>query len=131
MGIGLYPPFFSVLTPYNAVRSSISAIYTAMPRSKINLSPYKDEIVVLLLLKKSNAQIREYFNETYGLLLSDHTLRRRLKEWDISIRKWTQDTPALRDRVISLFFNGLNDRQLYSALENEGYVLSEAALVRL
>jgi len=102
-----------------------------MPRTKINLDPYKDEILALISAKKSNANIIQYLQNSYQLQLADHTLRRRLKEWDVSIRKWTQDTPALRDRITSLFFNGLNDDQLYRALQTEGYQLGERAVPRL
>ena len=102
-----------------------------MARIKINLDPYKNEILALISLKKSNANIIRYLYDSYHLQLADHTLRRRLKEWDISIRKWTQDTPALRDRITSLFFNGLNDNQFYRALQTEGYQLGERALSRL
>jgi Clr5 domain len=102
-----------------------------MPRLTINLDPYKEEITTLLDSKRTNADIREYLNDLYGLQIADKTLRRRLKEWKISTHTWIQDTPALRDRVISLFYNGLNDRQLYEALRIEGYMLGEEALVQL
>lgn len=102
-----------------------------MPRAKIDLDPYKDEILALIALKKTNAEIIRYLHDSYQTQLADHTLRRRLKEWNISIRKWTQDTPALRDRITSLFFNGLNDDQLYRALQTEGYQLGARALPRL
>lgn len=102
-----------------------------MSRAKINLDPYKDEILALISLKKSNANIMRYLYDSYHIQVADHTLRRRLKEWDISVRNRMQDTPALRDRITSLFFNGLNEDQLYRALQTEGYQLGERALQRL
>lgn len=102
-----------------------------MPRVSVNLDPYKEEILHLLSTQKSFSDILQYLQTQHELPVSDKTLRRRLKTWNVSVRTLTSNDSTLQGRISDLFFHGLNDNQILHALREEGFSIGPYALGRL
>jgi hypothetical protein len=102
-----------------------------MPVSSINLEVYQDQITDLIFTGISVSTIVSYLRDTYGLQVSLRTLQRRLQAWNVTVRPQTQDTPALRDRIVELFFNRLKETQLLQILQQENYQIGQYSLVRI
>lgn len=58
-------------------------------------------------------------------------MKRRLKEWKITVRKKPADSSELRDRITNLYFNGLVKKDLLKILQQEGFDIRDRTLRRI
>lgn len=102
-------------------------------RKTINLEPYKDEIILLYSSSTSVDSIRTSLQEKYNLQISKRTLESRLQQWEIRRQDRTiTSNPLLHARIRVLFFQvGLEDKELLSVLQKEGFFIFSRTLRRL
>lgn len=105
--------------------------FLRMAPPSINLDPYREEIADLLFSGRTISTVLEYLEDTYEVKVGLNTLKRRLQTWNIIVRPSTQDTPALRDRITKLFFDGLDEELLLRVLQEEGFRIGKYSLVRI
>ncbi|KAG5767337.1 hypothetical protein H9Q73_014340 [Fusarium xylarioides] len=104
-----------------------------MVRPRKDLNPYRLQITqwkeednlteneILLLLR-----------ERYQITIGRTTLYRKLKDWESPlIKKHTQTSEHLRQRIKELFFMVLNDRFILLQLQSEGFIITRTGLERL
>lgn len=104
-----------------------------MPRPSINLEPYKAEIISLFQNDNSSASITTILRTKYNLEVTDRTIKSRLQKWNIRKRNHAivSDT-ILHARIQILFFqNGLEEKELLRALQDEGFEIAPRTLQRL
>ncbi|KAL5366644.1 hypothetical protein BJX96DRAFT_170107 [Aspergillus floccosus] len=91
-------------------------------RKAINLEPYRDEIISLYSTSTSVDSIR-----------IKRTLENRLQQWEIRRQDRTiASNPLLHARIRVLFFQvGLEDKELLSVLQKEGFSIFSRTLRRL
>jgi Clr5-like protein len=97
-----------------------------MPRSEIDLDPYKQEITRLYRNKTSTEEISKFLKRAHDVKVSQRTLKRRLREWQISQRIPIPDNPQLRARMSTLFYEHCaNDKEILHILQKEGVAISQ------
>ena len=96
-------------------------------RPSIDLTPYREEITHLYHSGNSISDIAKSLLDTYDVDVKLRTLERRLKEWNLRKLTYTEDSPHLRARITTLFFQCClnDDDMLQSVME-----LVHARLVR-
>ena len=99
-------------------------------RRAINLDPYKDEILSLYTSRTTVTSILTLLYKKYNIQISKRTLESRLQSWDIQYQNRTLiSDPLLHARIRVLFFQvGLEEKELLSVLQTEGYSLSSRTL---
>jgi hypothetical protein len=101
-----------------------------MPRQRIDLELYKDEIIELYFNNISIKEISRRIKTERNLEVSIDRVRRQLREWDIQKRYITKDTPILRQRILYLFKDvGLSDTEMMIVLKKEGFEVERRKLV--
>ena len=102
-------------------------------RKAIDLEPYRDEIISLYSSSTSVDLIRTSLQEKYNLQISKRTLENRLQQWEIRRQDRTiASNPLLHARIRVLFFQvGLEDKELLSVLQKDGFCISSRTLERL
>ena len=58
-----------------------------MPRPRIDLKPYKEEILDLITYDTSHTAIRAILKERHDIIISRSTLKRCLSNWQPPIRR--------------------------------------------
>ncbi|KAJ5143195.1 uncharacterized protein N7515_001982 [Penicillium bovifimosum] len=103
-------------------------------RPRVDLEPYKDEIIALIEKKTKGTDVCKHLKEQHGIQLSARTLNKRLQAWGIKEKKeqYNSNNPELHARVKNLFFDvGLSDQEIITVLHDEGYAVSLRTLRRL
>jgi hypothetical protein len=101
-------------------------------RPSIDLASYREEITDLYCSGNSVLEITKSLLDTYQIDIKPRTLERRLKEWDLRKRTYTEDTPHLRARIATLFFQCcLNDDEMLQVLRQEGFQIKSRTLQRI
>ena len=92
-------------------------------RTRINLNQHKDEIIDWFQNKnKTHEEIAQALNLSYDTKVTARTVRRRLKDWNITKRTRVQDTAELRARIAYMFcILGFTDSEMLYALKLKGY----------
>jgi hypothetical protein len=71
-------------------------------------------------------------NLSYDTKVTARTVRRRLKDWNITKCTRVQDTAELRARIAYFFcVLGFTDSEMLHALKLEGYQIERIALVQI
>ena len=108
---------------------------TSIPKNRrpmIDLNSHKDLIIQLFNEEHTASQIAQHLQDTFSITVTDRTLRRRLRTWNIYKRQRTIDTPELRTRIRELFLKlCLDDKEMLQVLQAEGYEIGQTALARL
>jgi hypothetical protein len=104
-----------------------------MPRTSIDLEPFKEEILQLVQDGLSSANIAAHFRVRHGFTVSERTIKSRLQGWGTRRRNLNVNTDSrLRDRIRALFFEqGLEDKEMLRVLQDEGFPISLGSLGRL
>ena len=104
-----------------------------MPRPSIDLESYKTEIISLFQNSNSSASIASLLQNKYNLEVRERTIKSRLQEWGIRKRnRTTTSDTILHARIKILFFqNGLEEKELLRALQDEGFDITHRTLKRL
>jgi hypothetical protein len=101
-------------------------------RQSIDISSYKAEIIEHFLSGTSIQQIALHLSDVCQVQIHERTIQRRLREWKISKRVKTDDTPQLRARVAVLFYQCcLSDKDILYVINKEGYSIGAWGLKRL
>ena len=96
-----------------------------MPRPSINLELYKAEIISLFQ-DSDSASIAHTLQNKYNLQVREHTIRSHLKKWKIHKRNCTTGSDTILHTWIKILFfeNGLEEKELLCALQNEGFEIT-------
>lgn len=101
-----------------------------MPRH-VDLELYRDQISSWVLGGMTQADVLARLKEA-GVDISHRTLQGRLQAWDIKVQPKIEDTPALRQRVIELFWSvSISDATTVAILQLDGYQITQRGLQRL
>lgn len=104
-----------------------------MPRIKISLEPFKDQIISWYLTE--NHTRPEIIRRLHGLGiegLSETTLKRRLHRWGAVVQKKVEDTFELREAIKRIFHNlRSNDDETLQMLCADGFTVTQTALKRI
>lgn len=100
-----------------------------MPPSRINLDPWRDTIAGWIRDGLKQDEICEEL-QAIGVSISDITLRRRLKEWNIKVnRPPVEHILALRARITEIFHSfRLTDEETLQILEIDGFKVGHRKL---
>ncbi|OQE42257.1 hypothetical protein PENCOP_c004G04275 [Penicillium coprophilum] len=102
-------------------------------RPRVDLEPYKAEILGLFEKKTKNDDICKHLKRQHDIQISPRTLTKRLQLWGVK-KKLTNNASneALHARIKNLFFDvGLTDQEIITVLHDEGYDVSLRTLRRL
>lgn len=104
-----------------------------MPRSAIDLEPYKAEIVDLYTKNIPCDSIIENLSRTHNITVSERTLRTRLRSWGIKKQNRTVGAnQVLHARIKVLFYQiGLEESELLEVLQQDGFDISARTLLYL
>lgn len=98
-----------------------------MPRPQSKIDEYKDEIIARWSIGDSIEAITEWLSHL--IPISQRTLERRLKTWDLHRHSRTTVTPQTLDFIRYLVFHhGYNDKSILRELSREGVDLSPRGL---
>lgn len=115
--------WIGIVIPLLRFNSSTPTGFPFNMRPRIDLDPYKDEIIGLFHQKYTTEIICALMKQRHSLDLSDGTLSRRLREW--GLRRFPAKTfndADLRDRIQSLVRDGFSDKEIVEILRREeGY----------
>jgi hypothetical protein len=103
-----------------------------MPRPRIDLEPYKEEILDLISQNTTYADIRAILEERYNIVISRSTLQRSLSYWKPPIRHDLTLTPRveIQDRVEALV-SRFNTSEILRILAADGRPSSERTIRRI
>ena len=101
-----------------------------MPRTAINLEPYKAEIINLYTENIPCDSIIEQLARSYNITVSERTLRTRLRGWGIQKQNRTVGTnEVLHARIKVLFYQiGLKENELLEVLQQDSFNISACIL---
>lgn len=101
-----------------------------MPRTAIDLEPYKAEIINLYTENIPCDSIIEQLARSYNITVSERTLRTRLRGWGIQKQNRTVGTnEVLHARIKVLFYQiGLEEDELLEVLQQDGFDISARTL---
>lgn len=104
-----------------------------MVRPRIDLDQYRSFIIDQYQQNISLVQILKTLKDEYNCFITDKTLSRRLRQWNIPIRQTrTIDDDQLRDRIKEIYFTvGLSDQDMVQQLRREGFQISLRGVRRL
>jgi hypothetical protein len=101
-------------------------------RPRKDLSLYKDEILKLFSDDWTYDNIRFHLRTTYGVIISCRTFNERVTEWGIRRNNKPVDSPKLRIRISTLFFDFcLNDKDMLRVLQKDGYQIKARVLSQI
>lgn len=85
-----------------------------MPRTTIDLQPYKAEIISLFQNGNSADSIVKQLQNKYNFEVAEHTIKSRLQEWGIRKRNcMTTSDSILHARIKVLFYEvGLEEKDM-------------------
>lgn len=83
--------------------------------------------------KKTQKDIIALLSSKFGISCSRQTLTRRMKEWNLSIRKPHTDTEQLRERIRTIFSSDrvMQERELLQVLQGEGFQITGYRLAQI
>lgn len=102
-------------------------------RPRVDLEPYKAEVIGLFEKKMKNDDICKHLKKQHDIQISSRTLTKRLQLWGVKKKVENKSSnEALHARIKSLFFEvGLSDQHIITVLHDEGYDVSHRTLRRL
>jgi hypothetical protein len=102
-------------------------------RTTIDLEPYKAQIITWFQDEnKTSDEIAQLLCEMYDKPVAPRTIKRRLKDWNITKRTRAENTATLRARIAYMFcVLGFTDTEILHALKHEGYRIEMTSLVRI
>ena len=104
-------------------------------RPKINLEPYKDQIIQWMQGGHTAIEIRERLYNEHSLIVSKSTYSRILYKWHLRTpmsREAYTDSPLLRRRIVFIFrYLHLTDKAAFELLESEGFNIGPQRMRRL
>jgi hypothetical protein len=94
-----------------------------MPRAKIELEPWKEQIQAWIKEGQNTDEIRRNLWKEGKVQCSEKTFRRILRDWEIYLKQpYLKDLPALRKRITEIFNEGrLTDAEAIQQLKKEGF----------
>ncbi|TAQ87401.1 hypothetical protein B7494_g4298 [Chlorociboria aeruginascens] len=97
------------------------------------LDDYKDQIISLYCTENlALIDIARRLTLERGLIISERTISRRLKGWDVPKKKQrVQATPELHSRIEFHFNKNLKDPEIAEALQDEGFDINVKSLARM
>ncbi|KAF3392417.1 hypothetical protein F1880_008931 [Penicillium rolfsii] len=99
---------------------------------RIDLSPYKGEIVDLFNQQETSEAICMELARRHSINISHSTLTRRLRDWGLRrLPSNTADNQALCDRIRFLVCDNLSDKEILPILRHEGFKIASITLKRL
>jgi hypothetical protein len=105
------------------------AIPVSIMRLRIDLDPYKDEILDLLAHETTHEVIRTLLQDKYHITISRSGLKNRLREWQ-STRSTLTQRSDIQDRVRELLPR-YNTKEILTILDKEGTPSSERTVRRI
>lgn len=119
-------------TVVNLFSYRTSLISTIVGRQSINLDPFQEELTRLYEAGLSYSELVRYLAEEYEVSVTDRTIKRRFRVWNIRRYERRDASDELKRRIQVLFFEiGLNDQDILHVLQQEGYSINQYSLVRL
>ena len=102
-------------------------------RTTIDLEPYKAQIITWFQDEnKTSDEIAGLLRESYDKSVAPRTVKRRLKDWNITKRTRAENTSTLQARIEYMFcILGFTDSEILHALKHEGYRIEMTSLVRI
>ncbi|KAJ6168287.1 hypothetical protein N7497_001130 [Penicillium chrysogenum] len=102
-------------------------------RPRVDLEPYKAEIIGLYENKMKSDDICKHMKRQHDIQISARTLTKRLQLWGVKEKMENNSSnEALHARIKNLFFDvGLTDQEIVTVLHDEGYDVSARTLRRL
>ena len=99
----------------------------------IDLEPYKAQIITWFQDEnKTSDEIAGLLHESYDKSVAPRTVKRRLKDWNITKRTRAENTSTLRAHVAYMFcILGFTDSEILHALKHEGYQIEMTSLVQI
>jgi hypothetical protein len=97
----------------------------------IDLESYQNEILMLHREDRTTTQIVNHLNEICQVKIIYRTIERRLKFWNVTIKRIkTNDSSKLRTRIAILFFqNECIDEKILFFLEKKEYFIDSWRLI--
>ncbi|RMZ68297.1 HD superfamily hydrolase [Pyrenophora seminiperda CCB06] len=100
-------------------------------RPAIDLEPYKEDLIALFSQGFTYDNLKEWLEEQ-DVSVSIRTIKRWMKNWEVTKRIPTEVEKSIKEWISSLFLNyGLQDSEILEVLRGEGYEISSWTLVRL
>jgi hypothetical protein len=89
----------------------------------VDLAECKGSIILWSQERMTNANIIASLQAEFGIIASERTLRRRMKEWNIARykRHSAVQISLIKVRISVLFLDNFNDIEIQRALEVEGF----------
>src|SRR5271156_845548 len=102
-----------------------------MPQ-KINLEPYKDEILTWVEDGLSYNEVLSKISNVLGVQYSYASLKRLFASWNISRyrKNGSPEVERIKSRIIAFFLDNYNDSMILQALSTEGIQMSRRQLRR-
>jgi hypothetical protein len=99
----------------------------------IDLESYQNEILMLHREDRTTTQIVKHLNEIYQVKVIYRTIERRLKFWNVTIKRIkTNDSSKLRARIAILFFQSeCIDEKILFFLKQKEYFIDFSELIRI
>jgi hypothetical protein len=99
----------------------------------INFELYQNEILMLHREDRTTTQIVNHLNEIYQVKVIYRTIERRLKSWNVTIKRIkTNDSSKLRARIEILFFQSeCIDEKILFFLKQKEYFIDSWKLIRI
>jgi hypothetical protein len=99
---------------------------------KIDLEPYKANILIWLGDNLSYEAISSKIYNLWGIKCTSRTLRRQFAQWNISryIKRGSLQAEHIKSRISTFFLDNYNDLMILQALFTEGIEISRRQLAR-
>jgi hypothetical protein len=117
----------------NPVENQEDATGKQSGRPKVDLEPYKAEVIALHEKKMKGDDICKHLKRQHDIQISPRTLTKRLQHWGVKKKMENYSSnETLHARIKNLFFDvGLGDSEIVTVLNDEGYSISLRTLRRL
>ena len=99
---------------------------------KINLEPYKDEILTWVEDGLLYNQVLSKISDVLGIQYSYASLKRLFTSWNISRNRknGSPEVERIKSRIVAFFLDNYNDSMILQALSTEGIKMSRRQLRR-
>ncbi|MCJ1225163.1 hypothetical protein MMC12_001812 [Toensbergia leucococca] len=97
----------------------------------IDLLPHKPRILEAYTQNHTSRQISQLLKAESNLAVTSRTIERHLKAWNCKKRTRTQDSPALQQRLMTLYLQSKPDEEIHAALTEEGFHISRLNVARM
>ena len=99
---------------------------------KINLEPYKDEILTWVEDGLLYDQVLSKISDVLGIQYSYASLKRLFTSWNISRNRknGSPEVERIKSRIVAFFLDNYNDSMILQALSTEGIQMSRRQLRR-